>query len=103
MSPDEVFQRDDVTLTCKSESYASERLSEDELTYTLDPPQTPQTPSRKGVFSVKSLRIETNYTCVAEAMRIKKRSKTLTVRPKSKLFRCLFKCKTKIKTCSEWI
>ncbi|XP_030289731.1 platelet endothelial cell adhesion molecule isoform X3 [Sparus aurata] len=82
VSPDEVFQRDDVTLTCKSESYASERLSEDELTYTLDPPQTPQTPSRKGVFSVKSLRIETNYTCVAEAMRIKKRSKTLTVRPK---------------------
>ena len=91
MSPAEVFQREDMTLTCNSESYASERLSKDELRYTLDPPQTPLTPSRKGVFSGKSLWNEYNYTCIAEAKGIEKRSKTLTVRPKSKLFRCLFK------------
>lgn len=90
MSPAEVFQEEDMTLTCKTEHYASERIRKDELIYTLDPPQTPQTRDRKGVFSRESLSFESNYTCVAEARGIRKRSKTLTVRPKSKLFQCFF-------------
>ncbi|XP_036965679.1 platelet endothelial cell adhesion molecule isoform X7 [Acanthopagrus latus] len=79
MSPAEVFQEEDMTLTCKTEHYASERIRKDELIYTLDPPQTRD---RKGVFSRKSLSFESIYTCVAEARGIRKRSKTLTVRPK---------------------
>lgn len=87
MSPAEVFQEEDMTLTCKTEHYASERIRKDELIYTLDPPQTRD---RKGVFSRKSLSFESIYTCVAEARGIRKRSKTLTVRPKGKLFQCFF-------------
>ncbi|KAM7009975.1 platelet endothelial cell adhesion molecule isoform 2-T2 [Tautogolabrus adspersus] len=82
MSPAEVFQKDDMTLTCRSESYASERLSKEDLTYTLDPPESPLTPKGTGVFSGRALLYDFNYTCVARAKGIVKHSKTMTVRPK---------------------
>ncbi|XP_033947789.1 platelet endothelial cell adhesion molecule isoform X4 [Pseudochaenichthys georgianus] len=82
MYPAEVFQREYMTLNCTSESSASERLGRDELTYTLDPTESPLISKVNGVFSVKALLYDFNYTCVAKAKEIVKRSETLTVRPK---------------------
>ncbi|XP_031140445.1 platelet endothelial cell adhesion molecule isoform X6 [Sander lucioperca] len=82
MSPAEVFQKEDMTLTCKSESFASERLRREELTYTLDPPENLLTRKGPGVFHGKALQYDFNYTCVAQARGIVKHSETLTVRPK---------------------
>ncbi|XP_019939251.2 platelet endothelial cell adhesion molecule isoform X2 [Paralichthys olivaceus] len=82
MSPAEVFQKDLMTLTCKSDNYASERMTREELTYSLKPPDSPLTPIKPGVFSGKALHVDFNYTCVAQAKGIKKHSKTLTVHPK---------------------
>ncbi|XP_042341010.1 platelet endothelial cell adhesion molecule-like [Plectropomus leopardus] len=82
ISPAEVFQRDYMTLTCKSESSASERLSREKLTYTLDPPESQLIPKGNGVFSGIALSSDFNYTCVAQAKGITKRSDILTVRPK---------------------
>ncbi|XP_045904451.1 platelet endothelial cell adhesion molecule [Micropterus dolomieu] len=82
MSPAEVFQKENMTLTCKSESYASERLRMEELTYTLDPPNSLLSPRDIGVFSGKALQYDFNYTCVAQAKGITKHSETLTVRPR---------------------
>ncbi|XP_071360447.1 platelet endothelial cell adhesion molecule isoform X2 [Trachinotus anak] len=81
MSPAEVFQREYMTLTCKSERYASERLTGAELMYTLEPPDS-LIPRSPGVFSGKALPYDFNYTCVARAKGIVKHSETLTVRPK---------------------
>ncbi|XP_034096274.1 platelet endothelial cell adhesion molecule isoform X4 [Gymnodraco acuticeps] len=82
MYPAEVFQREYMTLNCRSETSASERLDRDELTYTLDPTESPLISKVNGVFSVKALLYDFNYTCVAKAKEIVKRSETLTVRPK---------------------
>ncbi|XP_070845429.1 platelet endothelial cell adhesion molecule isoform X1 [Chaetodon trifascialis] len=82
MSPAEVFQKDYMTLTCKSESYATERLSKGELTYSLDPPQSFLMSKDNGVFFGKALLYDFNYTCVAQAKGVVKHSETLTVRPK---------------------
>ncbi|KAM7418466.1 hypothetical protein PAMA_015877 [Pampus argenteus] len=82
MSPAEVFQREPMTLTCKSESFASEKLSREELTYTLDPPESPLIQRDTEVFSGKALLYDFNYTCIAQAKGIVKHSNTLTVRPK---------------------
>ncbi|XP_041820625.1 platelet endothelial cell adhesion molecule isoform X4 [Chelmon rostratus] len=82
MSPAEVFQREYMTLTCKSDSYASERLSPGQLTYSLDPRQSFLMPKDNGVFFGKALLYDFNYTCVAQAKGIVKHSETLTVRPK---------------------
>lgn len=82
MSPAEVFQKDYMTLTCKSEIYAFERLTYRELIYSLEPSESHLTQMRPGVFSGKALQYEFNYTCVARARGIMKRSKTLTVHPK---------------------
>lgn len=85
MSPAEVFQREYMTLTCKSDSYASERLSPGQLTYSLDPRQSFLMPKDNGVFFGKALLYDFNYTCVAQAKGIVKHSETLTVRPKGKM------------------
>lgn len=85
VSPAEVFQKEYMTLTCKSERYASERLRREELTYTLDPPDNPLIRRNPGVFIGKALTHDFNYTCVAQAKGITKRSETLTIRPKGKL------------------
>ncbi|XP_061685879.1 platelet endothelial cell adhesion molecule isoform X3 [Syngnathoides biaculeatus] len=82
MSPREVFQREYMTLSCKSESLASERLRREELTYTLEPPESPLIPKSTGVFFGKALLYDFNYTCVAQAKGIRKYSKPLTVHPK---------------------
>ncbi|XP_056228001.1 platelet endothelial cell adhesion molecule isoform X3 [Seriola aureovittata] len=82
ISPAEIFQRENMKLTCKSGSYASERLNREELTYTLEPPNSPLSPIGPGVFSGRALLNDFNYTCVARAKGIVKHSDTLTVRPK---------------------
>ncbi|XP_034542939.1 platelet endothelial cell adhesion molecule isoform X2 [Notolabrus celidotus] len=82
MSPAEVFQKEYMTLTCRSEMFASERLSKEELTYTLDPPDSHLIQKGTGVFSGRTLSNDFNYTCKAQAKGIVKHSKTLTVRPK---------------------
>ncbi|XP_077380279.1 platelet endothelial cell adhesion molecule isoform X1 [Festucalex cinctus] len=82
MSPSEVFQREYMTLSCKSERFASERLHRDELTYSLDPPESLLIPKSAGVFFGKALLYEFNYTCIAQAKGIRKYSSPLTVRPK---------------------
>uniref|UniRef100_A0A3P8T565 Ig-like domain-containing protein n=1 Tax=Amphiprion percula TaxID=161767 RepID=A0A3P8T565_AMPPE len=82
MSPAEVFQREPMTLTCKSESFASERLQRKELTYTLYSLGNPLNSGDTGVFSGKALQHEFNYTCTARAKGIEKHSETLTVRPR---------------------
>uniref|UniRef100_A0A3Q3FCL9 Ig-like domain-containing protein n=1 Tax=Labrus bergylta TaxID=56723 RepID=A0A3Q3FCL9_9LABR len=85
LSPAEVFQKENMTLTCRSESYASERLSKEELTFALDPPQSHLMLKGPGVFYGRVLKSDFNYTCVAQAKGIVKHSRTLTVRPKGKL------------------
>ncbi|XP_057700735.1 platelet endothelial cell adhesion molecule isoform X1 [Corythoichthys intestinalis] len=82
MSPSEVFQREYMTLSCKSDSVASERIHRDELTYTLDPPESLLIPKSTGVFYGKALLYDFNYTCIAQAKGIRKYSQPLTVRPK---------------------
>ncbi|XP_051241154.1 platelet endothelial cell adhesion molecule isoform X3 [Dicentrarchus labrax] len=82
ISPAEVFQREIMKITCRCERYASERLTKEDVTYTLDPPQSSLNPGGNGVFSGRALHFEFNYTCVAEAKGIKKHSEALTVRPK---------------------
>ncbi|XP_030001486.1 platelet endothelial cell adhesion molecule isoform X3 [Sphaeramia orbicularis] len=82
MSPAEVFQKEPMTLTCRSESFASERLRREELTYSLDPPESFLIPRGNGEFSGKALPYEFNYTCTAQAKGIVKHSKTLTVHPR---------------------
>ena len=81
MSPANVFQREDLLLTCKSKSFASERLSEDELTYTLEEHLNFKS-IKKGVFYGKTPLVDFNFTCAAKAKGITKPSQTLTVRPK---------------------
>nr|XP_043884000.1 platelet endothelial cell adhesion molecule isoform X3 [Solea senegalensis] len=82
MNPADVFKGEVMSLTCKSESYASERINKEELTYTLEPSVSPLISTKPGEFSVKALTFDFNYTCEAQAKGIKKRSETLTVRPK---------------------
>ncbi|XP_035515939.1 platelet endothelial cell adhesion molecule isoform X2 [Morone saxatilis] len=82
ISPAEVFQKEIMQITCRCERYASERLTKEDVTYTLDPPQSPLNPRGNGVFSGRALLFEFNYTCVAEAKGIEKHSEALTVRPK---------------------
>ncbi|XP_069569992.1 platelet endothelial cell adhesion molecule isoform X1 [Brachyistius frenatus] len=82
MSPVEVFQKEPMTLTCKSESVASERLNRQEVTYTLYPFGNPPIYINAGVFSGRALSNDFNYTCSAKAREIEKHSETLTVRPK---------------------
>ncbi|XP_056265766.1 platelet endothelial cell adhesion molecule isoform X3 [Pseudoliparis swirei] len=82
MSPAEVFQKEQVRLTCRSESSAPERLDGEELVYTLDPPGGPLAPRGPGVFSGYALPYDFNYTCAARVKGIVKHSAALSVRPK---------------------
>ncbi|KAM6940478.1 platelet endothelial cell adhesion molecule [Xenentodon cancila] len=82
MSSKEVFQKDPMQLTCRSERVAIERLDRNELTYTLLPITNLTTHNGNGIFSGKALQNEFNYTCIVRARGIEKQSKTLTVRPK---------------------
>ncbi|KAM8879049.1 platelet endothelial cell adhesion molecule isoform 3-T3 [Spinachia spinachia] len=82
ISPAEVFQREYITLTCKSESSAPERLDQEELTYALDPPGSLLVSEGPGIFSGNALPYDFNYTCVARAKGIEKHSEALALRPK---------------------
>ncbi|XP_062420596.1 platelet endothelial cell adhesion molecule isoform X2 [Pungitius pungitius] len=82
VSPAEVFQRENITLTCKSESSASVRLDQEELTYALDPPGSLLVSGGTGIFSGRAPPHNFNYTCVARAKGVEKHSEPLTVRPK---------------------
>ncbi|KAM4750240.1 platelet endothelial cell adhesion molecule isoform 2-T2 [Anableps anableps] len=82
MSPPKVFQGDSISLTCKSEILSRDRLDEEKLIYTLEPPEDPMTQQYKGVFTGIAKTIDFSYTCTAVANGIKKKSKVLTIRPK---------------------
>ncbi|XP_077460325.1 platelet endothelial cell adhesion molecule isoform X2 [Stigmatopora argus] len=82
MSPSEVFQREYMTLSCKSDSFALERIHRDDLIYTMDPPESLLVQKSTGVFVGKALLYDFNYTCIAQAKGIRKYSRLLTVRPK---------------------
>lgn len=90
MFPTEVFQGDLITLTCRSERFARERINREDLIYSLYPSQIPPSSGEPGVFHVKGLQNDFNYTCSAEAKGIKKHSKMLEIRPKGKLSQCYF-------------
>ncbi|XP_072240264.1 platelet endothelial cell adhesion molecule isoform X4 [Leuresthes tenuis] len=81
MRPPEVFQREPMTLTCRSDRVAHERLDGSQLNYTLYPVES-LIPRGSGVFFGKALLNDFNYTCAAQAKGVEKYSKTLTVRPK---------------------
>ncbi|XP_054460964.1 platelet endothelial cell adhesion molecule isoform X2 [Anoplopoma fimbria] len=83
VSPAEVFHREYMTLSCKSESSASERLARGELTYTLEPLGNRLINKGPGIFSGNTPPNDLNYTCVARAKGIMKHSETLTIRPKT--------------------
>ncbi|KAM9314688.1 platelet endothelial cell adhesion molecule isoform 3-T4 [Pholidichthys leucotaenia] len=78
ISPAEVFQREPMALTCRSETFAPERIRREDITYTIDP--QPQQTSE--VFKMRAPFIDLNYTCKAQAKGIEKHSRTLMVRPK---------------------
>ncbi|XP_075891792.1 platelet endothelial cell adhesion molecule isoform X3 [Nelusetta ayraudi] len=82
MSPAEVFQKDDMTLTCRSDSYASERLNNSQLIYSLDPRQDFLYSKSNGVFYGKAPKSEFNVSCVAKHKGIDKYSEISTLRPK---------------------
>ncbi|XP_031610028.1 platelet endothelial cell adhesion molecule isoform X3 [Oreochromis aureus] len=82
MFPTEIFQGEIMTLTCNSERFASQRINREDLEYTLYPSKNLPSSGKPGVFNVKALQNDFNYTCSAEAKGIKKDSKTLMIRPK---------------------
>ncbi|XP_075888856.1 platelet endothelial cell adhesion molecule-like [Nelusetta ayraudi] len=82
LSPAEVFQEDEVTLTCRSDSYASERLNDSQLMYSLDPPQDFLYSKSNGVFYGKAPKSEINVSCVAKDKNVTKSSEISTLRPK---------------------
>ncbi|XP_063333024.1 platelet endothelial cell adhesion molecule isoform X2 [Pelmatolapia mariae] len=82
MSPTEIFQGEIMTLTCNSDRFASQRINREDLEYTLYPSKNLPSSGKPGVFNVKALQNDFNYTCSAEARGIKKDSKTLMIRPK---------------------
>lgn len=82
MAPSEVFQGEQMTLTCRSESLASERLRRDQLIYSLVPPDHLLLPTDSGVFTGKALAHDFSYTCEARANGLVKRSPVLMVHPK---------------------
>ncbi|KAG7238230.1 hypothetical protein INR49_031145 [Caranx melampygus] len=86
MSPAEVFQGESMTISCRSQNVAYERIKVEDLIYNLEPQDNSLSGGsefpRRGVFSGKAPFMEFNYTCVAQAKGIMKHSQTLTVRPK---------------------
>lgn len=86
MSKAEVFQMDDITFTCRSEKYASERLNGSQLMYSLDPPQDFLYSKINGVFNGKAPKFEFNVRCAAKDKGITKYSRVFTLYPKGRSF-----------------
>lgn len=84
MSKAEVFQKDDMTFICRSDIYASERLDDSQLMYSLDPPQDFLYSRNNGVFYGKAPRFEFNISCVAKLKGITKHSQVFTLFPKGR-------------------
>ncbi|KAK0154225.1 Platelet endothelial cell adhesion molecule [Merluccius polli] len=82
MSPAEVFQGDEMRLTCSSEVLVAERLNTDDITYALKPAGSLVAEREAGRFSGKALTNHFNYICTARARGIDKDSKALLVMPK---------------------
>lgn len=80
--PAEVFQKDNMTLTCKSRSHVPERLGKNEMIYSLGESEVPPDHQGNGVFLIKTPLNESNYTCAVRAKGIVKSSEILTVHPK---------------------
>lgn len=71
-----------MTLTCRSDRYARERLNGNQLMYTLDPPQAFLYSRSNGVFYGKAPKSEFNASCVARHKSVTKYSEITTMRPK---------------------
>ncbi|XP_043969212.1 platelet endothelial cell adhesion molecule isoform X2 [Gambusia affinis] len=82
MSALEVFQGDEISLTCRSEKLSYDRLEGESLIYSLEPFDYHMVRKGNGVFVGKAKTIDFNYTCTAAAKGIKKKSNVLTIRPK---------------------
>ncbi|XP_029005494.1 platelet endothelial cell adhesion molecule-like isoform X3 [Betta splendens] len=82
ISPAEVFQGDNITLTCRSEIYVPGRINNRDLIYSLSSFREGFTKMSPGVFSGRTLPYEFNYTCAAQARGVLKESQILTVLPK---------------------
>ncbi|XP_054897495.1 platelet endothelial cell adhesion molecule isoform X2 [Poeciliopsis prolifica] len=82
MSALEVFQEDEISLTCRSERLSYDRLERESLIYNLEPSDNHMVQKRDGVFVGKAKTINFNYTCTAAAKGIKKKSNVLTIHPK---------------------
>uniref|UniRef100_A0A3P9N4Z6 Ig-like domain-containing protein n=1 Tax=Poecilia reticulata TaxID=8081 RepID=A0A3P9N4Z6_POERE len=78
----EVFQEDEISLTCRSEKLSYDRLEGESLTYSLEPFDYHMVRKGNGVFVGKAKTIDFNYTCTAAAKGIKKKSNVLTIHPK---------------------
>lgn len=82
MHPAEVFQNDNMTLTCKSRIHVPQRLSENEMNYSLNATEVLHEDKGNGVFLIKTPLYDSNYRCKVEAKDIEKYSEILTVHPK---------------------
>ncbi|XP_014849178.1 PREDICTED: platelet endothelial cell adhesion molecule-like isoform X2 [Poecilia mexicana] len=78
----EVFQEDEISLTCRSEKLSYGRLEGESLIYSLEPFDYQMVRKGNGVFVGKAKTIDFNYTCTAAAKGIKKKSNVLTIHPK---------------------
>ncbi|XP_014895595.1 platelet endothelial cell adhesion molecule isoform X6 [Poecilia latipinna] len=78
----EVFQEDEISLTCRSEKLSYDRLEGESLIYSLEPFDYQMVRKGNGVFVGKAKTIDFNYTCTAAAKGIKKKSNVLTIHPK---------------------
>lgn len=78
----EVFQEDEISLTCRSEKLSHDRLEGEFLIYSLEPFDYHMVRKGNGVFVGKAKTIDFNYTCTAAAKGIKKKSNVLTIHPK---------------------
>ncbi|XP_023190077.1 platelet endothelial cell adhesion molecule-like isoform X2 [Xiphophorus maculatus] len=78
----EVFQEDEISLTCRSEKLSYDRLEGEFFIYSLEPFDYHMVHKGNGVFIGKAKTIDFNYTCTVAAKGIKKKSKVLTIHPK---------------------
>ncbi|XP_053713579.1 uncharacterized protein pecam1b isoform X3 [Synchiropus splendidus] len=81
VTPAEVFPEDPMTLTCRSESFAAERINKEDLTYSLEPAAEFMREQHVGVFHGFAPTFAFNSTCVAAARNIIKSSLPLMIRP----------------------
>ncbi|KAG7269465.1 hypothetical protein CRUP_029178 [Coryphaenoides rupestris] len=83
LSPAEVFQRDPLLLTCRSEVLVAEQLQQKDVNYAMHPDVSLLLRQLGGGrFSGMTPSYPFNYSCIAQVRGIQKASQTLLVTPK---------------------